>query len=99
MEKILISRINYLAYFTKFINTKQHGFTPHRNAVDEAMSVKDTVDEGLLAEEVIILHSLDIETAFDAVWWPKFFSYRAMTRQIRELASRCRIWQNIRTYR
>jgi hypothetical protein len=98
MEKILISRTNYLAYFTKFINTKQHGFTPHRSAVDEAMSVKDTVDEGLLAEEVIILVSLDIKTDFEE-YGGTTFSYRAMIPQCPQLVSHSALWQNIRTYR
>jgi hypothetical protein len=34
------------------------------------MAVKNIVDEGLNAGEVIILVSLDIQTAFDAAWWP-----------------------------
>jgi hypothetical protein len=34
------------------------------------VAVKNTVDEGLNAGEVIILVSLDIQTAFDAAWWP-----------------------------
>ena len=34
------------------------------------MAVKNKVDEGLKAGEVIILVSLDIKTAFDAAWWP-----------------------------
>jgi hypothetical protein len=33
------------------------------------MAVKNVVDEGLKAE-VIILVSLDFQTAFDAAWWP-----------------------------
>jgi ribonuclease HI len=70
MEKLLISRINYWAYSTQFLNTNQHGFTPQRSTVDAAMAVKNIVDEGLLAGEVIILVSLDIKNAFDAAWWP-----------------------------
>ena len=70
MEKLLISRINYWAYSTNFINTNQYGFTPQRSTVDAAMAVKNIVEEGLLAGEVIILVSLDIKTAFDAAWWP-----------------------------
>ena len=34
------------------------------------MAVKNKVDEGLKAGEVITLVSLDIKTAFDAAWWP-----------------------------
>jgi hypothetical protein len=70
MEKLFISRINYWAYSTQFINANQHGFTPQRSTIDAAMAVKNIVDEGLLAGEVIILVSLDLKTAFVAAWWP-----------------------------
>jgi retron-type reverse transcriptase len=70
MEKILITRINYWAYSTNFFNSNQCGFTPQRSAIDAAMAVKHIVEEGLKAEEVIILVSLDIKTAFDAARWP-----------------------------
>jgi hypothetical protein len=69
MEKILITRINYWAYSTNFLNNNQYGFTPQRTTIDAAMAVKNIVDEGLKAE-VIILVSLDIQTAFDSAWWP-----------------------------
>ena len=65
-----MSRINYWAYSTNFINTNQYGFAPRRSTVDTAMAVKNIVDEALIAGEVIILVSLDIKTAFDAAWWP-----------------------------
>jgi hypothetical protein len=70
MDKILITRINYWAYSTNFLNNNQYGFTPQRSTIDASMVVKNTVDEGLKAGEVIILVSLDIQTAFDAAWWP-----------------------------
>jgi hypothetical protein len=69
MEKILITRINYWAYSTNFLNNNQYGFTPQRSTIDAAMAVKNIVDEGLKAE-VITLVGLDIQTAVDAVWWP-----------------------------
>jgi hypothetical protein len=69
MEKILITRINYWAYSTNFLNNNQYGFTQQMSIIDAAMEVKNIVDEGLKAE-VIILVSLDIQTAFDAAWWP-----------------------------
>jgi hypothetical protein len=34
------------------------------------MAIKNIVDEGLNAGEVIILVTLDTQTAFDAAWWP-----------------------------
>jgi len=70
MENILITRINYWAYSTKFLNNNQYGFTPQRSTIDAALVVKNKVDEGLKAGEVIILVSLEIQTAFDAAWWP-----------------------------
>ena len=70
MEKTLITRINYWAYSTNFINNNQYGFTPQRSTIDAAMPVKNIVDESLKAGEVIIPITLDIQTAFDAAWWP-----------------------------
>ena len=64
-----MSRINYWAYSTNFINTNQYGFAPRRSTVDAVMAVKNIVDEALIAGEVIIPVSLDIKTAFDAAWW------------------------------
>ena len=49
MEKILITRINYWAYSTKFLNNNQYGFTPQRSTTDAAMAVKDIVEEALRA--------------------------------------------------
>jgi predicted nucleotide-binding protein (sugar kinase/HSP70/actin superfamily) len=69
MEKILITIMNYWAYSTNFLNKNQYEFTPQRSTIDAAMAVKVIVDEGLKAGEVIILVSLDIQTAFDSAWW------------------------------
>ena len=70
LKNLLITMINYWAYSTNFLNNNQYGFTPQRSTIDAAMAVKNIVDEGLNAGEVIILVSLDIQTAFDAAWWP-----------------------------
>lgn len=43
MEKVLITRINYLAYSTNLINHNQYGFTP-QSTIDAAMAVKDFVE-------------------------------------------------------
>jgi hypothetical protein len=34
------------------------------------MAVKEFVEEGLAAEEIIVLISLDVKGAFDAARWP-----------------------------
>jgi len=66
MEKILVTRINYWAYFTRFISNNQYGFTPQKSTTDAAMAVKNFVEEGLKAGEVIVLVGLDVRGAFDA---------------------------------
>jgi len=70
LKNLLITMINYWAYSTNFLNNNQYGFTPQRSTIDAAMLVKNMVYEGLNAGEVIIPVSLDIQTAFDATWWP-----------------------------
>jgi hypothetical protein len=52
------------------MNTNQYGFTPQRSTTDVAMAVKEFVEEGLVAGELIVLVSLDVKGAFDAAWWP-----------------------------
>jgi hypothetical protein len=58
MENILIIIIIYWAYYTYFLNNNQYGFTPQRNIIDAAMAVKNILDKGLKAGDVIILVSL-----------------------------------------
>jgi hypothetical protein len=38
------------------------------------MAVKDFVENGLAAGEVIVLVSLDVKGAFDAAWWPSILN-------------------------
>ena len=51
------------------MNTNQYGVTPRRSTIDAAMAVKDYVEEGLVAGELILLISLDVKCAFDVAWW------------------------------
>ena len=66
LEKLLINRINHNAFAHDIMNKNQYGFTPQRNTTDAAMAVKEFVEEGLAAEEIIVLISLDVKGAFDA---------------------------------
>jgi hypothetical protein len=70
MEMMLISRINYWAYSTNFLNDNEYGLTPQMSTIDAAIAVKRIVEEALNAGEIVILVSLDIRTAFDSAWWP-----------------------------
>jgi Reverse transcriptase (RNA-dependent DNA polymerase). len=64
MQKILVTRINYWANSTNFLNNSQYRFTLKRSTIDAGMAVKNIVEEGFKTGEVIILVSLDIKIAF-----------------------------------
>jgi len=74
LEKVLINRINHHIYSHDLVNTNHYGFTPQRNTIDAAMAVKDFVEEGLVAGELIVLVSLDVKGAFDATCWPSILN-------------------------
>jgi hypothetical protein len=50
------------------MNNKQYGFSPQKSTTDAVIAVKDFVEEGLKAGEVLV--SLDIIGTFDAACWP-----------------------------
>jgi hypothetical protein len=70
LAKVLINRIHHHVYSNNFMNNNQYGFTPQKSTTDAAIVVKDFVEEGLKAGEVLVLVSLDVKGAFDAAWWP-----------------------------
>ena len=74
LEKVLINRINHHIYSHDLVNTNHYGFTPQRNTIDAAMAVKDFVEEGLVAGELIVSISLDVKGAFAAAWWPSILN-------------------------
>ena len=69
LEKIMINRINHHVYSQGYMNENQYGFRPQKCTIDAAMAIKDFVQQGLAAGEVIALISLDVHGAFDAAWW------------------------------
>jgi hypothetical protein len=74
LEKLLINRINHHVFTHDVMNNNQYGFTPQRSTSDAAMAVKEYVEEGLAAGEIIVLISLDVKGAFDAAWWPSILN-------------------------
>ena len=61
----MINTINNLTYSHDFLNKNQYAFTPQRSTIDVAMVVKDFVEEGLAAGELV---SVDVKGAFGAAW-------------------------------
>ena len=56
------------------MKTNQHGFTPQKGTIDATVEMKNFVMESLAAGEVIVLASLDVKGAFEAVWWPSILN-------------------------
>ena len=61
LEKILINRINHHVFSRGHMNENQFGFRPQKSTIDAAMPIKDFVQEGLAAGEVIALVSIDVQ--------------------------------------
>ena len=74
LEEALISRINHHVFSQGFMKTNQHGFTPQKGTIDATVEMKNFVMESLAAGEVIVLASLDVKGAFEAVWWPSILN-------------------------
>ena len=68
LEKLMINRINYNVYSRGYMNENQYGFRTQKRTIDTAMAIKEFVQQGLIAGEVIELVSLDVEGAFDSTW-------------------------------
>jgi hypothetical protein len=68
LEKMLINRNNHHMFFSGFMKENQFGFRPQKSTIDAAMAIKDFVQKGLTAGELIALVSLDVQGTFDAAW-------------------------------
>ena len=69
LEKLLINRIDHHVFSRGHMNENQFGFRAHKSTIGAAMAIKDFVQEGRAAGEVIALVSLDVQDAFDGAWW------------------------------
>jgi hypothetical protein len=74
----MINRILFHIYSDLF-NDNQYGNTPQRGTVDEAMEVKNFIEESLRLKQCTVIVSLDVKGAFDAAWWP------SILKQLQEL--------------
>jgi len=57
-------------YNNNLLNYYQFGFTPKKSAIGAALAVKKYLEEGMRKEHIAILVRLDVNGAFEAVWWP-----------------------------
>ena len=70
LERLLISRINHHVHTNKLLNRNQYGFMPQSSTVDAAMAVKQYALSHIQQKKYVIMVSMDVQTAFDAAWWP-----------------------------
>jgi len=69
LEKLLIKRSNHHFLAQDNMSKIQFGFSSQRSTTDAAMAVKEFIEVGLSAGEILVLISLDVKGAFDAAWW------------------------------
>jgi hypothetical protein len=57
-------------YKNELLTDRQYGFMPQKSTTDAAMGAKKFIETELVKRKVVIMTSLDVKGAFDAVWWP-----------------------------
>ena len=70
LEKLLITRINHHLNKNGLLAKSQYGFTPQKSTTDAVMEAKKFTEPELETRKIVIMTSLDVTGAFDAVWWP-----------------------------
>jgi hypothetical protein len=70
LEKHLITRINHYMYKNELLTDSQYGFMLQKSTTDTAMEAKKFIEPELGNRKVVIMTSLDVKGAFDAVWCP-----------------------------
>jgi hypothetical protein len=70
LEKLLINRINKHMYKHNLVTDRQFGFTPQKSTTNVAMGAKKFIQPVLKNRGLVIMTSLDVKGAFDAVCWP-----------------------------
>jgi hypothetical protein len=78
MEKLLINRIMHFVYRNELLNCNQYGFTPQKSAIDAAIEVKEYLEEAIREGQIVIIVTLDVQGAFDSVWWPNIMTLQKL---------------------
>jgi len=73
-EKLLINRIMHFVYKNELLNRNQYGCTTQKSAIDDAIDVKEYLEEGLREGQIVIIVTLDVKGAFDSAWWPNIIT-------------------------
>lgn len=63
LEKLLTRRLRW--YLLPKLSVRQYGFTPQREAEDSLSDLVSHIRARMVAMEIVVLVSLDIEGAFD----------------------------------
>ena len=71
LEKLFINGINHHVFSHNSMNKNQYGFTPQKSTNFAGMTLKNFATDGLRAEDVVVIVSLDVKDNFDADGWPE----------------------------
>ncbi|GBP95482.1 Retrovirus-related Pol polyprotein from type-1 retrotransposable element R1 [Eumeta japonica] len=68
VERMLVGRLQW--HLMPKLQVTQYGFTPQRETEDALYNLMTHIYKELNLKKIILMVSLDIESAFDNAWWP-----------------------------
>lgn len=69
-EKLIVNRLSWELYRDGGLSQRQYGFMPQKSTEDALYDAVAYIRAGLKRKKLVALVSLDIEGAFNGVWWP-----------------------------
>jgi len=70
-EKLFKTELNHHVFSHNYMYKNQYGFTPQKSTNFAGMTLKNFATDGLRAEDVVVIVSLDVKDNFDADGWPE----------------------------
>jgi hypothetical protein len=70
LDKLMIDKILHQVHSNAGLKSNQYSFIHQRGTVEAAIAVKEIIGENLKQKNCISVVGLDVQGAFDAVWWP-----------------------------
>ncbi|GBN58554.1 RNA-directed DNA polymerase from mobile element jockey [Araneus ventricosus] len=71
LDKLVTQRLFHHLLSNNLLNTNQFGFTPGKRATNAILEIKNWIAEARGEGKHSIVISLDVQSAFSRVWWPK----------------------------
>ncbi|GBP73990.1 RNA-directed DNA polymerase from mobile element jockey [Eumeta japonica] len=68
VERMLVGRLQW--HLMPKLQATQYGFTPQRGMKDALYDLMTYIYKELNLKKIVLMVSLDVESAFDNAWWP-----------------------------